>query len=266
MSGSGNDFIIIDNREASLNKYNINGLVRSVCRRRFSIGADGLILIEHSKKAYFKWHFYNADGSEVEMCGNGARCAARFAYLKGIAGNSITIETRVGIIKAQVNGAQVKIEMCIPEGILLDYNLPIGEKKYIVSHINTGVPHVVMFVENLEDLDVVGLGKTIRFHERYKPHGCNADFVKMSENKELAIRTYERGVEDETLSCGTGAVAAALISCLKGLVQSPVEVHTKGGEALMVHFKDEGSRFTDVFLEGRVRVIYNGELWDEALR
>ena len=266
MSGSGNDFIIIDNREGSLSEYNINDVVRSVCRRRFSIGANGLILIEHSKKAHFKWHFYNADGSEVGMCGNGARCAARFAYLKGIASNAMTIETKVGIIKAQVDGAQVKIEMCTPEGILLDYNLPVGGKKYLVSHINTGVPHVVMFVENVEDLDVVGLGRAIRFHERYKPHGCNANFVKTLGNQELAIRTYERGVEDETLSCGTGAVAAALISYLKRLVQSPVEVHSKGGEALMVHFRDKGSRFTDVFLEGRARVIYDGELWDEALR
>jgi len=266
MSGSGNDFIIIDNREESLSECNINDVVRSVCRRRFSIGADGLILIEHSKKAHFKWHFYNADGSEVGMCGNGARCAARFAYLKGIASNAMTIETKVGIIKAQVDGAQVKIEMCTPEGILLDYNLPVGGKKYLVSHINTGVPHVVMFVENVEDLDVVGLGRAIRFHERYKPHGCNANFVKTLGNQELAIRTYERGVEDETLSCGTGAVAAALISYLKVLVQSPVEVHSKGGEALMVHFRDKGSRFTDVFLEGRARVIYDGELWDEALQ
>ncbi len=266
MSGSGNDFIVIDNRKRLLSGYKIDDLVRSVCRRRFSIGADGLILIEDSKKAHFKWHFYNADGTEVEMCGNGARCAARFAYLMGIANRSVAFETKVGIIKAQVSGVKVRLAMCAPKDILLDYDLTIGREKYSVSHINTGVPHVVMFVDDLEDFDVVGLGRSIRFHEKYKPQGTNANFVKKLGEQKLTMRVYERGVEDETVVCGTGAVAVALISYLKGLVHPPVEVHTRGNEVLTAYFKKKDSGFTDVFLEGGAIVIYHGELWDEALQ
>ncbi len=270
ISGSGNDFIIIDNRKG-LFSNNINDLARLICRRRFSVGSDGLIIIDDSKKAHFKWRFYNADGSEVEMCGNGARCAARFANIKGIASNDITFETKAGIIRAQVNGARVRVEMCTPKDIVLDYHLPIDSSRltdgrsYLVSHINTGVPHVVTFVGDLENLDVVNLGKLIRFHEKYKPDGSNANFVNILGDRQIGIRTYERGVEDETLSCGTGAVAASLISYLKGLVQSPVRVCTKGGEVLVVYFKHEDSKFTEVFLEGEVRIICSGELWNEAL-
>lgn len=270
ISGSGNDFIIIDNRKGVLGN-DINNLAKLICRRRFSVGSDGLIIIEDSEKAHFKWRFYNTDGSEVEMCGNGARCAARFAHIKGIASNDVTFETKAGIIRAQVNGMKVRLQMCTPRDIVLDYHLSVDSSRqtagrsYSVSHINTGVPHVVTFVGDLEDLDVVNLGRLIRFHERYKPDGCNANFVNILDDRQIAIRTYERGVEDETLSCGTGAVAASLISYLKGLVQSPVRVCTKGGEVLVVHFKQEDSKFTEVFLEGEVRIICSGDLWNEAL-
>jgi diaminopimelate epimerase len=266
MSGSGNDFIFIDNRKGVLRGHKISSLVKSVCRRRFSVGADGLILIEESKKADFKWRFYNADGSEVEMCGNGARCVARFANLMGIVNKNVTFETKAGIIRAQVNGTRVRLAMSEPKDIVLDYHLTIDGKKYSVSHVNTGVPHVVMFVDDLEGLDVVGLGGSIRLHRKYRPGGTNADFVRKLGDQRLAMRVYERGVEDETLACGTGAVAVALISYLKALVHAPVEVCTRGNEVLTVSFEKKGAGFSDVFLEGGTAVIYQGELWDEALQ
>jgi len=169
MSGSGNDFIIIDHRKPFLDPALLRAFIRSVCRRRVSVGADGLILIEESDQADFKWRFYNADGSEGEMCGNGGRCAARFASLKGIAGSSLTFETLAGILSAQVNGKRVKLEMTKPHDLRLDESIPIEGQEVILSKINTGVPHVVYFLKDLEEVDVIHMGREIRFHPHYAP-------------------------------------------------------------------------------------------------
>jgi diaminopimelate epimerase len=264
MSGSGNDFILIDHREPFLKEDGLKDLVRKVCQRRISVGADGLILIERSKKADFKWRFYNADGSEPEMCGNGGRCAARFAYLKGIAGPSLKFETLAGILSAGVDGKKVKLEMAKPFGLKLDETILIDGEKKIFSSLNTGVPHAVLFVENLEKLDILPIGKAIRYHSFFAPKGTNADFVQVEKGSQLSIRTYERGVEDETLACGTGAVASALIAAFKGLVKSPVSIRTRGGEVLAVYFEIEDREAKRVFFEGDVHVIYEAEMWEEA--
>jgi diaminopimelate epimerase len=264
MSGSGNDFILIDHREPFLEEDRLKDFIRKACRRRISVGADGLILIERSQKADFKWRFYNADGSEAEMCGNGGRCVARFAYLKGIAGPSLKFETLAGILSAQVDGKSVKLEMTKPFGLKLDETLLVDEKKQVFSIINTGVPHVVLFVEDLEGVDIVPIGRTIRFHSHFSPNGTNVNFIRLEKGSQLSIRTYERGVEDETLACGTGAVASALIAAFKGLVKSPVSVRTKGGEVLTVHFEIEGREVKKVFFEGDVHIIYEAEMWEEA--
>ena len=264
MSGSGNDFIIIDHRKPFLDQGLLKAFIRSVCRRRVSVGADGLILIEQSERADFKWRFYNADGSEGEMCGNGGRCAARFASLKGIAGSSLTFETLAGILSAQVNGKRVKLEMTKPHDLRLDESISIEGQEVILSKINTGVPHAVYFLEDLEDVDVFRMGREIRFHPHYAPGGTNVNFVQMENSSQLSIRTYERGVEDETLACGTGAVASALIAAFKGWVKSPVSVRTRGGEALQVYFEIEGMQVKQTFLEGDVHTIYEGEMWEEA--
>jgi len=264
MSGSGNDFILIDHREPFLKDDRLKDFIRKVCQRRISVGADGLILIEPSQKADFKWHFYNADGSEAEMCGNGGRCAARFAYLKGMAGPSLKFETLAGILSAQVDGKRVKLEMTKPFGLKLDETIFIDGGKQIFSSINTGVPHAVLFVGDLEGSDIFRMGRTIRYHSYFAPSGTNANFVQLEKGSQLSIRTYERGVEDETLACGTGVVASALIAAFKGLVKSPVSIKTRGGEVLTVHFETEGREVKQVFFEGDVHIIYEAEMWEEA--
>jgi len=264
MSGSGNDFILIDHRAPFLEEDHLRDFIQKACRRRISVGADGLILIERSQQADFKWRYFNADGGEAEMCGNGGRCAARFAHLKGIAGPSLRFETLAGILSAQVDGKRVKLEMTKPFGLKLDETLLIDGKKQIFSSINTGVPHAVLFVEDLEGLDIVPIGKAIRFHSHFSPGGTNANFIRIDKGSQLSIRTYERGVEDETLACGTGAVASALVAAFKGLVKSPVSIKTRGGEVLSVHFEIEGSEVKRVFFEGDVHIIYEAEMWEEA--
>ncbi len=264
MSGSGNDFILIDHRKPILDEDKMKDFARKVCQRRVSVGADGLILIERSEKADFKWRFFNADGSEAEMCGNGGRCAARFAWLKGITGPSLTFETIAGILSAQVNGKRVKLEMTKPFGLRLDETILIEGKKQTLSSINTGVPHVVIFLEDFKGVDVVRAGKAIRYHPHFAPAGTNANFVRVENYSQLSIRTYERGVEDETLACGTGAVASALVAAFKGLVKSPVSIKTWGGEILTVYFEIEAGEIKRVFFEGDVHIVYEAEMWEEA--
>lgn len=264
MSGAGNDFIVIDNRLGVIDHYNCADFVENVCRRGVSVGADGVILIARSDKADFKWHYFNADGSEAEMCGNGARCVARFAFLEGIAGENLSFETLAGIIHAEVLGHRVKLEMPRPHGFDLDIRLPIEGKEYTVNFINTGVPHAVKFVQELENYDVLKMGKEIRFHPHFEPAGANANFIVVQDRSHINIRTYERGVEGETLACGTGSVAAALIAAVKGFADSPVNLRTRSGSLLTVHFDRDGNDFRSVYLEGEARVIYEGNLWEEA--
>ncbi|MDY6855525.1 MAG: diaminopimelate epimerase [Thermodesulfobacteriota bacterium] len=265
MSGSGNDFIIVDNRKGIINGDSLRHLVMKTCLRKVSVGADGFIVIQGSEKADFKWKFFNADGSEAEMCGNGGRCAAKFAYLKGIAGKEMSFETLAGIIKAEILKDRVKLEMTIPCCVELDKRIFLDGEEHHVDFINTGVPHVVEFVEDLYRYPVVKLGRIIRYHSEYKPTGTNVNFVSVWDRSNIIIRTYERGVEDETLACGTGAVAASLIGYLKGAVSPPVAVKTKGGEILNIHFRYKEEAFDEVYLEGDARVIYEGRLWDDAI-
>ncbi|MCX7981480.1 MAG: diaminopimelate epimerase [Syntrophales bacterium] len=268
MSGSGNDFILIDNRDGMVER-NLAGrslveFVKAVCAPHVSLGADGVILIETSDRADFSWRFFNSDGSEAEMCGNGGRCAARFAFLKGIAKAEMTFETKAGIIDAEVRDSQVKIRLPDPSGMRLSVTIPLG-KDYFQGHfINTGVPHTVIFSEDLSCCDVKGWGREIRHHELFSPAGTNVDFVKIVDDHHLEIRTYERGVEGETLACGTGSVAAALLSGAMGKTCSPVEVKVASGEVLKVFFELADDRFQSVYLEGMARVICAGELWEEA--
>ena len=266
MSGSGNDFIVIDNKDQSLRVDDPKDFVRVLCTRKGSVGADGLIVIEPSENADFRWRFFNSDGSEAEMCGNGGRCAARFAVLKGIAGEDLSFETRAGLIDAQVRGDVVRLRLTDPRHLRINKIILIDDKPFEVNNINTGVPHVVHFVNDLDHFDVLGIGSTLRFHPLFQPDGTNVNFVEVAGKQEIRIRTYERGVEDETLACGTGTVAAALVSSWKGLVESPVDVKVRSGEMLTVSFVKARRGFEKVYLEGRVKVVYQGLLWDEAYR
>jgi diaminopimelate epimerase len=264
MCGSGNDFILVDNRAGSLDESNLPGLIAAICRRRLSVGADGVILIEGSKTADFRWRFFNADGSSAEMCGNGARCAARFACRLGICGPQVRFETEAGLVEARVEGVRVKVKMTDPQDLRLDIRIDLASGALTASSINTGVPHVVVLGAGIEDLDVAGLGREIRFHPQFAPAGTNVDFIGPEAPGAIAIRTFERGVEGETLACGTGAVAGALVAACKLGLASPVRVHTAGGEVLTVYFDGSRGRFCDVYQEGDARLIYEGLLTSEA--
>ena len=264
MSGSGNDFIVIDNRDSIIDDATLPQLIENVCRRRLSAGADGLILVEASSEADFQWRFFNSDGGRAEMCGNGARCAARFAYLNEIAGQSMSFVTDAGKVHAHVMEDQVKIRMTDPVDLKLDYTIDLERGQISVSSINTGVPHVVVPVDRIADVEVVNLGREIRYHKRFAPAGTNANFVSSQPDNGFAIRTYERGVEDETLACGTGAVAGALIMATKMKLSSPVQMMTRSGSYLTIHFTGADGIFQEVELEGDARVIYSGALWEDA--
>jgi len=264
MSGAGNDFIIIDNRYKKVNHNDLTGFIAGVCRRKMSVGADGLILIETSEAHDFRWRFFNSDGSKAEMCGNGARCAARFAHVTGIAGTSLSFETEAGVVSAQINKDRVKVLMPEPSDLKLTYPLKLSNQTLEISSINTGVPHVVVMVEQVDDVDVVSLGREIRLHQTFAPAGTNVNFVQHSKDHSIKIRTYERGVEDETLACGTGAVASAIISASRFNMNSPVNVKTHSGVYLTIHFDVKGGQFSNVHMEGDARIIYKGELQAEA--
>jgi len=265
MNGSGNDFILIDNREGTVEEGEMGHLVKRICRRRESVGADGMIFVTKSDRYDFAWRFFNADGSEAEMCGNGGRCVARFAHLKGISGSKMTFETLAGPVSAEVMGRVVKVLMPEPSGLEMDIDLPSQSGWLSVDFINTGVPHVVVQVENLLEHPVFEQGKAIRYHPMFSPQGTNANFMRVLSSDLIAIRTYERGVEDETLACGTGAIASALMAAARSIVSSPVKVRTKGGEELGIYFQKEGDRFKHVWLEGSTSVVYQAELNEEAI-
>jgi len=264
MSGSGNDFIIVDNREKVVKDNDLPGFITRICRRKMSVGADGFILIEPSDKADFKWRFFNSDGSQAEMCGNGARCAARFAYVNGIAGESLSFETEAGVVSGQVKDDRAKVKMPDPVELRLDYNIELKSGPVTVCSVNTGVPHVVVMNETIEDINVFDLGREIRFHEAFAPAGTNVNFICQQRQGHLAIRTYERGVENETLACGTGSIAAALITSYKAKWPSPINLLTRSGESLTIYFAKDGSIFNDIYLEGDARIIYSAQLGEDA--
>jgi len=265
MNGSGNDFILIDNRERKIAENDMMRLAEKVCRRRESIGADGAIFVIDSDRYDFAWRFFNADGSEAEMCGNGGRCVARFANLNGIAGKRMTFETLAGPISAEVKDRIVKLLMPVPSDLKTDIGISSEPGWLSADFINTGVPHVVVQVEGLRDHPVFEQGRAIRYHSMFSPAGTNANFIKVKGPDSIELRTYERGVEDETLACGTGAIASALIANVRGMVSSPVRVATQGGEELKIYFHKDGNSYDKVWLEGNTSIVCKGELLEEAL-
>ena len=264
MSGSGNDFIIVDNRNKIIDETDLPNFIAKICRRKMSVGADGFILVENTDVADFKWRFYNSDGSAAEMCGNGARCVARYAYVTGIAGPAMSFDTQAGIVEAQVVGERVKVKTTDPLDFKIDYPIELKNGSLSISSVNTGVPHVVIVKDSIENADVVSVGREIRFHHRFAPAGTNVNFVCDLKDNIIAIRTYERGVEDETLACGTGAIAAAIVMAYKEKLKSPINVLTRSGGYLSIFYKENGGKYYDVHLEGDARIIYNAQLWEDA--
>jgi len=265
MNGSGNDFILIDNREGRVEEKDMSLVSRRICRRRESVGADGVIFVTDSERFDFGWRFFNADGSEAGMCGNGGRCVSRFAFLKEIAGPGMTFETSAGPVSAEVKGRRVTLLMPKPSGLTMDLDLVLEEGRLSADFIHTGVPHAVVRVESPADFPVLRQGRAIRNHPRFAPTGTNVDFMRCAGTQLLEMRTYERGVEDETLACGTGAVACALTASIRGLTESPTRIRTMGGEELVIHFQRNGEVFEKVQLEGNTSIVYQGRLHVEAL-
>jgi diaminopimelate epimerase len=266
MHGGGNDFVLIDHRGGFIPEAEQPEFARRVCHRQLGAGADGLILIEACPTANFRWRFYNADGSEPEMCGNGGRCAARFAVLNDIAPADLSFETLAGTIKAEVKGRRVKLLMTGVGDMRLDQAIPLERETLLGHFLKVGVPHVAVPVDDLEQAPVTQWGRAVRFHPLFAPAGTNVNFTQVEGPQDLRIRTYERGVEDETLACGTGSVASALLCARLGQVRSPVTVHTRGGEGLIIYFTPHGETFSEVFLEGDALVVYQGELWVDELK
>lgn len=264
MVAIGNDFILVDNRVGKIQAKieDFSRFARVACTRKRSIGADGLLLLENSKNADIAMRIFNPDGGEVTMCGNGARCMAYYAAKKGMTGNTLSIETKAGILKAEVDidNSVARLAMTQPKILKNRCQLEVCGKTIEIGFINTGVPHVVHFVGDLEAVDVEKLGREIRHHKQFTPEGTNANFVKVKDKHTLLMRTYERGVEDETLACGTGAVASVICASELDHVKSPVRVKARGGEALFVYFEKSASEYKNVFLEGEVKLIYEGRV------
>ncbi|EDP75627.1 diaminopimelate epimerase [Hydrogenivirga sp. 128-5-R1-1] len=267
LQGSGNDFILIDNRDGKVYRkieelgVCLKEFILKLCEPHRGVGADGLILIEEPEDNAndFRWQFFNSDGSEAEMCGNGSRCAVRFCYDLGIVDDRVSFETLAGVIRAEVleGGKRVKVQLT-PPSEPLEKTLRVEGTDLEGVFINTGVPHFVVPVKDIDKVDVKKLGRAIRFHEEFQPKGTNVNFIEAVAEDTIKIRTYERGVESETLACGTGATAGAIVAYLKGLVsRKPVQVITKSEEVLGVDFDEN---FREVFLNGAVYKVFEGTL------
>ena len=259
MNGAGNDFVLIDNRagEVHLNRSQIANL----CDRHRGIGADGILLLEKpSNRADFRMRYFNADGGEAEMCGNGARCFARFANKVAGATGKISFETPAGVISAELIGDLVTLQMTEPTDLRLNVSLRIANENEDIHFINTGVPHVVIPVPQVADIDVQREGAAIRRHEMFSPNGANVNFIEKRGTNKIAVRTYERGVEAETLACGTGVVASALIFAATERADSPIGVLVRGGSELQVGFERTEAKFRNVTLTGPAEFVFEGTI------
>jgi diaminopimelate epimerase len=255
---AGNDFIIIEKDNLPENS-DLSKLALHLCTRKKSIGADGLLVYESSETSDFKMRIFNPDGQEVNMCGNGSRCILLYADKK-ISKDSYLIETKAGQLEGQMENGNPKIKLTDPYNLKLNFDLEVDNKSLKANFINTGVAHVVCFVDNLEDYDVKNIGRKVRYHKDFQPKGTNANFVKVENENTISIRTYERGVEDETLSCGTGAAASTIITAQLNNMSSPITVKTQSGEILKIHFKKEDNNYKDVYLEGKCNIVYEGKV------
>jgi len=259
MHGARNDFIVVDDRDQTF-PVRDTAWLRGIASRKTGIGCEGIILIQPSSSADFRMRFINPDGCEVTMCGNGARCVARLANDLGVASTPMSIETSVGLLAAEILGEQVRIELMPPHSLQLDGQISVDGNTVKYSMVNTGVPHVVVQVEDISSCDVQALGRAIRCHREFSPEGTNVNFISVTSANHLAVRTYERGVESETLACGTGVVAAALVAAGKELLSPPVSVTTAGGDTLSVDFKLTQGGVDRVFLQGPAACVYKGEV------
>jgi diaminopimelate epimerase len=259
MNGAGNDFVMLDNRAGDI-ELSVEQVAR-ICDRHRGVGADGILLLEKATNgADFRMRYYNSDGGEAEMCGNGARCFARFAHKVARAPEKVSFETPAGIIGAQLNGELVTLNMSDPTDLRINMPLQVEGEETVVHYINSGVPHVVVPVSRVDVVHVSTQGAAIRRHEMFSPKGANVNFLEKRGSQNIAIRTYERGVENETLACGTGVVASALIFAATENVDGPIRVLVRGGNELQVGFKRDGRNFRDVTLTGPAEFVFEGTI------
>jgi diaminopimelate epimerase len=272
MHGAANDFILVDDRQLTFPATN-KAWMAAVGTRRMGVGCEGIILIQPSTQADFRMRFFNPDGSEVDMCGNGARCVARLAHDIGVAPARMRFETGAGIIAAEMVGDRVRLGMTAPKDWKLNAMLDLGKSArgdtgyhtglkgpMAYGFVNSGVPHVVMEVDDLDKVDVATLGAAIRYHQDFAPKGTNANFIKVTGPDSLKIRTYERGVEAETLACGTGMVAAGLVAGRMGRVKAPVKITCASGDVIEVNYQLSGETAVDVTMLGPAAYVFTGEL------
>jgi diaminopimelate epimerase len=248
--GAGNDFIIIDNCAGLFNPGD-SKLINKLCDRRYGIGADGLILINESSSFDFEMIYFNSDGFEGTMCGNGGRCAADFAMRHNICGIKMAFKAIDGIHEAESEYGIIRLKMN-----------DVSETMIIAGNyfINTGSPHYIIFSKDVKAVNVFEEGKMIRWSDDFAPAGTNVNFVEIQENNTIFVRTFERGVEDETLSCGTGVTASAIAAVLSGHFDTKsVNVRTKGGD-LKVEFEIEGTRITNIWLCGPAAFVFEGKI------
>lgn len=254
MEGSGNDFLLINNYNRLINEVvtdeDIPEFVKKMTDRHLGAGSDGVLLIEQSNDFPFAMRYYNKDGTKAAICLNGARCIVSYAFRLGLIKDKGKFLSDSGPLGFYYKNGNVSIEVQLPVDIKLNFSFTLKRKKYRANFLRIGVPHCVIFVDTFEGLDILELGREIRNHRAFKPDGANINFVKV-ENNELFVRTYERGVENETLSCGSGVLSSAYIATKLFITQSPITCKTMGGE-LTVTIKDK------LYLEGPAQYIYDG--------
>ncbi|MBT8045787.1 MAG: diaminopimelate epimerase [Pontiella sp.] len=251
MHGAGNDFMVVDDRERTFPSAD-KAFIQRIAARRTGIGCDGVLLIQPSASADMRMRFINPDGGEQAMCGNGARCVARLAFEIGYAPAEMMIETGAGLVHAEVLGKQVRLKLTAPKDLKLDMQIGLD---WNVDFVDTGVPHAVVWVDDVSGVNVMRCGRAIRQHKRFAPAGTNANFAIVEPDGSLTMRTYERGVEAETLACGTGAAAVAVLAAEHGWIKLPVTVHCAGGHDLVID-TDQG----EITLMGDAETVFDGEV------
>ncbi len=257
--GCGNDFLIFDHRRGVF-PVGLSNLVKNLCNRRSGIGADGILLLENSRQADAYMRIFNSDGSEAEMCGNGLRCFVQWLYHLQLISSRCVIETVNGSLSASVHQEEIVIEMSAPKEISWHQQVKLDEQIFSGHLINSGVPHLVIFVKDIHQVDVAKWGKLMRFHSAWQPKGVNVNFVQQLSASQIILRTYERGVEGETLACGTGATAAALATAYLTNASSPITVQTWSKENLTIHFHLKRDGFSQVKMVGPAKQVFRGNI------
>ena len=264
MNGAGNDFVVINNFNGFL-KIGLDDFAKAVCARGFGVGADGILVLQKSSQADFEMVYLNSDGSEGGMCGNGGRCIARFALLNGICKSEMRFVAHGQTYSAEVfSDKKVRLHLPNPKEIIPSLEVPLGSQLFDATYVHPNTDHAVLTsgagFEKVDSADLISLARKIRYNFEVFPRGTNVNLIERIGENKIRMRTYERGVENETLACGTGAVASAITAALRYDLHPPIEILTTGGEVLKVFFERNGERFSNIALEGSATVVFHGKI------